>query len=91
MECAECPRCAAMRERQRKRIQERLQNEPGFRAKIAEKSREAYRKDPERRRAAAYKRAIDKGVIPGSAVLMERYGIVRPPAQPAASAPEAQG
>ena len=71
----ECPRCAAMRERQRKRIQERLQNEPGFRAKIAEKSRDAYRKDPERRRAAAYKRAIDKGTIPGNPRLLERYNI----------------
>ena len=91
----ECPRCAALRERQRRRFQERINNDPGFKAKVSERSKELYRKNPDRRRAAAYKRAIVNGTIPGNPVLMERYGIkpedcqVSPAAQPAAP-PERQ-
>ena len=50
----ECPRFAALRERQRRRFQERINTGPGFKAKVSERSKELYRKNPDRRRPLGY-------------------------------------
>ena len=87
----ECPRCAAIRQRQNERFRERLHNDPDFKAKVTEQSRQAYARNAERQRASAYKRAIARGIIKGNPKLMERYGIpahsAEPPANPADPTP----
>ena len=86
----ECPRCAAVRERQRARFKERIRSDPEFKLKVLTKSKSQYHKNPEKRRAAAYKRAVDKKLIPGNPKLLERYGLAQTdPAdsEPSPSAP----
>ena len=81
---ADCPRCRAQRERQNARFKERLVEDPSFKQKVLQQSRERYARNAERQRAAAYKRAVERGIIPGNPKLMERYGIPAPQSEPPA-------
>ena len=80
---AECPRCAAVRERQRARFRERIRSDPEFKLKVLSKSKSQYHKNTEKHQAAAYRRAVEKKLIPGNPALLERYGLAQ--ADPAGS------
>ena len=83
----ECPRCAAIRQRQNERFRERLKSDPEFKQKVLQQSRDCYARNAERQRAASYKRAVLKGLCKPNPKLLERYSIElpAPPAEPPAN------